>query len=302
MGSSTFDALPETGWRQYEIEQRIHELLALDPDLEKGWPDTLWPVIPDRALAAGRTAMGQFAHLNGFVKPESLMAIEDELMVMIRSLLQVPEAGATTLTVGGTESNHLALKGALFRARAEDRLTAPANVVLASTVHPSFDKAAEEFGIEVRRVPVGPDFRADVTAMAAAIDGGTVQLVGSTPNYTHGVLDPVPALGELALSKDIWLHIDACVGGFLLPHVRRLGKLPWEAGFAVPGVTSISADLHKLGFTPTGISTLSVRDADLRLHHGFKLAVDNGWPFRDYARIGFSGSRSGAVVRPPGRR
>jgi sphinganine-1-phosphate aldolase len=296
MADSTTTALPEHGWRQYEIEQRMHELLALDPTLERGWPDTLWPVIPDRALAAARIAMGQFAHLNGFVKPESLIAIEAELITMIRSLLEVPEAGATTLTIGGTESNHLALKGALFRARAEGRLTAEPNVVLTSTVHPSFDKAAEEFGIAVKRVPVDADFRSDVAAMAAAIDGGTVQIVGSTPTYTHGVLDPVPALGELALERDVWLHIDACVGGFLLPHVRRLGKLPWEVGFAVEGVTSISADLHKLGFTPTGISTLSVRDASLRKHHGFNLSVDDGWPFRDYARIGFAGSRSGAVV------
>jgi sphinganine-1-phosphate aldolase len=290
------DALPAKGWRQYEIEQRMHELLSQDPELERGWPDTLWPVIPDHALAVGRSAMAQFAHLNGFVKPESLLAIEAELLMMIRALLDVPEGGATTLTVGGTESNHLALKGAFFRARAEQRLTAAPNVVLAASVHPSFDKTAEEMGIEVRRVPIGPDYRADVPAMGAALDGGTVALVGSTPTYTHGVLDPVPALGELALEHDLWLHIDACVGGFMLPHVRRLGHLPWETGFAVEGVTSISADLHKLGFTPTGISTLSVRDEALREHHSFKLSVDNGWPFRDYARVGFSGSRSGAVI------
>jgi glutamate/tyrosine decarboxylase-like PLP-dependent enzyme len=222
--------------------------------------------------------------------------MEEELLAMIRSLLQVPEGGATTLTVGGTESNHLAVKGALFRARAEERLTAPANIVLAASVHPSFDKTAEEMGVEVRRVAIDAEYRADVPAMGAAIDGGTIALVCSTPTYTHGVLDPVPALGALAQEHDLWLHVDACVGGFLLPHVRRLDRLPWEVGFAVEGVTSISADLHKLGFTATGISTLSVRDEDLRRHHGFTLSVDNGWPFRDYARVGFSGSRSGAVI------
>lgn len=293
---NAIDGLPETGWRQYEIEQRLQRLLASDPALERGWPDTLWPVIPDRALAAARIAMAQTAHLNGFVKPESLEAIEAELLTMIRELLEVPEGGATTLTVGGTESNHLALKGALFRARAEGRLTGAPNVVLAATAHPSFDKAAEEFGVGVRRVPMRDDFRADVDAMAAAIDDDTVQMVASTPNYTHGVLDPIPELGAVALERDVWFHVDACVGGFLLPHVRRLGKLPWETGFAVEGVTSVSADLHKLGFTPTGISTLSVRDAGLREHHGFHLSVDRGWPFRPYARTGFSGSRSGAVV------
>lgn len=296
MDPAPLSDLPHTGWRQYEIEQRLYALLASDPALERGWPDTLWPFIPDRALAAARTAMGLFAHLNGFVKPESLRTIEDELLAMVRSLLGVPPGGATTLTVGGTESNFLALKAALFRARAEGRLSAPPNVVLASTVHPSLDKAAQELGVQVRRVPVGADYRADVDAMAGAIDGGTVQLVASTPNYTHGVLDPVPRLAAVALARDVWLHIDACVGGFLLPHLRRLGRLPWEVGFDVDGVTSVSADLHKLGFTPTGISTLSVRDAALRQYHGFRLPVGEGWPFRDYVRVGFSGSRSGAVL------
>jgi sphinganine-1-phosphate aldolase len=290
------DALPETGSRQYEIEQRMHALLALDPDLERGWPDTLWPVIPDHALSVARIAMAEFAHLNGFVKPESLLAIEAELLAMIRGLLDVPGGGATTLTIGGTESNHLAVKGALFRARAENRLTAPPNIVLAASCHPSFDKTAEEMGIEVRRITIGSDYRADVPAMGAAIDGGTIALVGSTPTYTHGLIDPVPELGALAQEHDLWLHIDACVGGFLLPHIRRLGRLPWETGFRVEGVTSISADLHKLGFTPTGISTLSVRDEALRAHHSFHLPVAEGWPFRDYARTGFSGSRSGAVI------
>src|SRR5262245_27975876 len=223
---TTVTELPANGLRQYEIEQRLQALLASDPSLDRGWPDTLWPVIPDRALAASRLAMSAFAHLNGFVKPPSLQTIEDELLAMVRSLLQVPAEGATTLTIGGTESNHLALKGALFRARARDRIAGAPNIVLAASVHPSFDKSAQELGVAGRRVRLGDDHRADPEAMAAAIDGGTVLLVASTPSYTHGVIDPVPALGAIALEHDVWLHIDACVGGFLLPHLERLDRLP----------------------------------------------------------------------------
>ncbi len=297
MSSAADTGLPPEGMRLYEIERRLYGLIAADPSIEQGWPDTLWPVMPDEVLAAARTAMGLFAHTNGFIKPPSLAVVEAELVGMIRDVLEVPPAGATTITIGGTESNFLAVKGALFRER--DRRggqpEAP-NMVIPATAHPSFDKAAEEFGIEVRRVGFDELFRVRIDAVADALDGETILIVGSTPSYTHGTLDPIPELSTLALERDVWLHIDACVGGFLLPHLKRLGLIDIEPGFANPGVTSIAADLHKFGLTPTGISTLSVRDAELARHHGFKLEIARGWPFRDYARAGFSGSRSGGVL------
>lgn len=289
--------LPAEGMRLYEIERRLYGLIAADPPIEQGWPDTLWPVMPDEVLAAARTAMGVFAHTNGFIKPPSLAVIEAELIAMIRDVLEVPPAGTTTITIGGTESNFLAVKGAFFRERARRgaRLDAP-NMVIPATAHPSFDKAAEELAIDVRRVGIDGAYRVRVDAVAEAMDDDTVLLVGSTPTYTHGTLDPIPELSALALERDVWLHVDACVGGFLLPHLARIGRLAFEPGFANPGVTSIAADLHKFGLTPTGISTLSVRDGDLARHHGFHLDVSNGWPFRDYSRAGFSGSRSGGVL------
>ncbi|KQY78135.1 hypothetical protein ASD13_05640 [Microbacterium sp. Root1433D1] len=287
--------LPEAGWRTYDIERRMHELLAADPSLEVGWPDTLWPVLPDKPLSAARTAMAQFAHLNGFVRPTSLQVIETELLAMVRDLLGIPDEGGLTLTVGGTESNFLAVKGALFRSR-ERGLGGRPNMVIAATAHPSFDKAAEELGIEVRRIPADAEFRADVAAMSDAIDAQTILLAASTPNYTHGTLDPVEEIAAIADERDIWFHIDACVGGCLLPTLKRITGAPWTTPFQFPGVTSVSADLHKFGFTPTGISTLSVKSADLIRHHSFRISVDDSWPFRPYARTGFTGSRSGAVL------
>lgn len=256
--------LPNEGWCQYDIERRIHELLAADPTLEVGWPDTLWPVLPDKSLSAARIAMAQFAHLNGFVRPTSLQIVETELLSMVRDLLGVPAEGTTTITVGGTESNFLAVKGALFRSR-ERGATGHPNMVIPETAHPSFDKAAEELGIEVRRIKVGAEYRADVPAMAARIDDQTILLVASTPNYTHGTLDPVEAIAEIAAERDIWFHIDACVGGCLLPTLKRLAGEESTTPFDFPGVTSVSADLHKFGFTPTGISpeTCTLRSAVL---------------------------------------
>jgi sphinganine-1-phosphate aldolase len=289
------NGLPAAGWRQYDIERRMHELLGADPSLEVGWPDTLWPVLPDRSLSAARAAMGQFAHLNGFVRPVSLQVIEAELTAMVRDLLCVPEAGATTLTVGGTESNFLAVKGALFRSR-ERALEGRPNMVIAATAHPSFDKAAEELDIEVRRIWADESFRADVAAMEAAVDERTILIAASAPNYTHGVIDPIEEIAALAVARDIWFHVDACVGGCLLPTLQRIRGASWTTPFDFPGVTSVSADLHKFGFTPTGISTLSIASKDLMRYHSFKVDVDNSWPFRPYARTGFAGSRSGAVL------
>lgn len=288
--------LPEAGWRQYTIEQRLHSLLASDPALETGWPDSLWPVLPDKAMSAARVAMGSFAHLNGFVMPESLRVINAEVLAMVRDLLGVPEDGTTTITVGGTESNFLAVKGALFRARENNRAGENPNIVIPETAHPSFDKAAQELGLEVRRVTMDNEFRADVQKMTAAIDDSTVLMVASTPNYTHGTIDPVEQLGAIALERDIWFHIDACVGGCLLPQLRELAGDTATSSFDFPGVTSVAADLHKFGFTPTGISTLSVRSAELVRHHSFDLDIEHGWPFRAYHRAGFTGSRSGAVL------
>ncbi|MCJ0896518.1 aminotransferase class V-fold PLP-dependent enzyme [Rhodococcus sp. ARC_M13] len=288
--------MPASGWRQYEIEQRLHELLASDPPLHTGWPDTLWPVLPDKALSASRAAMSQFAHLNGFVKPSSLNVIEAELLAMVRDHLGVPEDGATTLTVGGTESNFLAVKGALFKARENGGVPGQPNMVIPETAHPSFDKASEELGIDVRRIAVGNEFRADPEAMANQIDENTVLLVASTPNYTHGTLDPVKELAALAQTHDLWFHIDACVGGCLLPALKRVAGESSTTPFDYPGVTSVSADLHKFGFTPTGISTLSVNSSELIRHHSFSIDVASSWPFRPYRRTGFTGSRSGAVL------
>ncbi len=201
----------------------------------------------------------------------SLRRLEEEVVGMGLSLMHAPDAAGGTFTSGGSESIFLSVLAARERARAERGLTpGRGNVVLPDSAHLTFDRACWYLGLEARRVPVGEDLRADVDAMARAVDAETVALVGSAPCYPFGVFDPIERLGALAERQGLWLHVDACVGGFLSPFAARLGHpIPaWD--FRVPGVTAISADIHKHGMAPKGASLLLVREEALRRLHRFE--------------------------------
>jgi len=201
-------------------------------------------------------------------------------------------AAAGFMTSGGTESILLAVKAARNRARAERGLTEP-EIVIAESAHAAFHKAGDYFGVAVRKIPVGADWRADVGAMAAAMTDKTVLVVGSAPQYPQGVIDPIPELAALAAERGINCHVDACMGGFVLPFAERLGRPvpPWD--FRVEGVTSISADVHKLGYAPKGASVLVHRSEDLRSHHVF---VFDDWLGGFYASSGMAGSKPAGPI------
>jgi glutamate/tyrosine decarboxylase-like PLP-dependent enzyme len=129
--------------------------------------------------------------------------------------------------------------------------------------------------LEIRRAPVGTDLRADVKAMQALIDGDTMMLVGSAPCFPYGVIDPIADIGALAEQHGLWLHVDACVGGYLAPFARSIGRDIPDFDFSVPAVCSISADLHKFGFCPKPASTVFYRDPDKARLHAFDF---NAWP------------------------
>jgi sphinganine-1-phosphate aldolase len=160
--------------------------------------------------------------------------------------------------------------------------------VLADSAHAAFHKAAYYFGIEVNKVPVGPDFRADVDAMSAAVNDNTVLVVGSAPQYPQGVIDPIPELAAIAADVGASFHTDACMGGFVLPFMEMLGYdiPPWD--FRVEGVTSISADIHKLGYAPKGASVILHRTKELRRYQTF---VFQDWLGGLYASPGMQGTR-----------
>jgi sphinganine-1-phosphate aldolase len=221
----------------------------------------------------GREAVAAAAATNGLDPTAfpSLLRMENDLVGFGLRLLDAPDTGVGTVTSGGTESVLLAVQTARD---GRPEVARPA-MVLPSTRHAAFDKAAHYFGVEKRVVPVGADLRADVAATAAAIDDSVVLLVASAPSYAHGVIDPVPEIAALAARRGVRCHVDACIGGWVLPYAARLGRdvAPWT--FAVEGVTSISVDLHKYGYAPKGTSLLLHRTPELRRSQFFASA---DWP------------------------
>ena len=224
----------------------------------------------------GREAVAAYAGSNGLDPTAfpSLLRMENELVGFAADLLDGPDTCVGTVTSGGTESVLLAVQAARD-ARPE---VARPRMVLPATAHAAFHKAAHYFGVEAVQVPVGPDFRADPAAMLAAVDEDrdrTVLVVVSAPSYAHGVVDPVTEVAGGAAARGIRCHVDACIGGWVLPYAARLGRpvSPWT--FAVEGVTSISVDLHKYGYAPKGTSVLLHRSAELRRPQFFASAA---WP------------------------
>lgn len=219
---------------------------------------------------------------------KSLKRMEHEVVAMSASMLSAPETACGTMTTGGTESILMAVKA--YRDRAKK---ARPEIVAPETAHVAFEKAAHYFGVKLRKAPIGRDFRADVAEMRKLVNRNTVALVGSAPQYPQGVVDPIEELAALAREKKLPLHVDACIGGFVLPWVERLGhEVPaWD--FRVPGVTSISADLHKYGYAAKGASVVVYRDMSFLKHQFF---VSTDWSGGIYASPTMPGTRSGGTI------
>jgi sphinganine-1-phosphate aldolase len=235
------------------------------------------------------TAALLFLHdnaLNTLAFP-SLGQIQSEVVGATAELLHGPDTASGFMTSGGTESILMAVKAARERGRAERGITEP-ELVVAESAHAAFHKAAHYFGLTVRKVPVTADYRADVDAMAAEVNDRTVLVVGSAPQYPQGVVDPIPELAALAADVGANFHTDACMGGFVLPFMEMLGYEvpPWD--FRVEGVTSISADIHKLGYAPKGASVLLHRTKELRRYQTF---VFEDWLGGFYASPAMQGTR-----------
>ncbi len=245
------------------------------------------PSVHDVAEQAASLFLHENA-LNTMAFP-SLGRIQSEVVGWTAALLHGPPTTAGFLTSGGTESIQCAVLAARERGRLERGITEPVMVVPVSA-HAAFHKSAHLFGITVHTAPVRADWTADVDAMAALVDDRTVLVVGSAPQYPQGVVDPVPAIAALAATVDANCHVDACMGGFVLPFAEELGRPvpPWD--FRVDGVHSISADIHKLGYAPKGVSVILHRTKELRRYQTF---VFDAWLGGFYASPNLQGTRSG---------
>ncbi|NED94088.1 aspartate aminotransferase family protein [Phytoactinopolyspora alkaliphila] len=224
----------------------------------------------------------------------SIATMEKEVVWMLLDLLGAdPAVSGGTMTSGGTESIILAVKAYRDRARAERPEVAVPEMVVPVTAHPAFLKAADLLGVRPVPVPVDESFRADSVAFADAMSDSTILGCASAPCFPYGVVDPVTDLGAITQERGIGLHIDATIGGFALPFVRELGYKVPDFDFTVPGVTSITADMHKYGYGPKGSSSILYRDRSLRR---FQFAAYTDWPGGILASPTLLGTRPGGAI------
>lgn len=260
--------------RQGDLDWRGGKAFSLvyntdDPELEKLQHEVAGMFLHENALNPFRYA--------------TLLRMEGEVVAAARSLFG---AGAGSLSSGGTESIFLAVQTARDHARARG-VMAP-ELVCARTAHPAFAKACKYLDVTQRFTEVGSDGRADPDAIAAAIGPDTALVVASAPGYPFGVIDPVTEIAAIAAERDVLCHVDACLGGWLLPFWEQLGQEvpPWD--FRVEGVTSLSADIHKYGYCYKGISTVNYRDPELYQRQVF---MYDDWPGGLYASASAAGTR-----------
>jgi sphinganine-1-phosphate aldolase len=289
--------LPATGRRREDVLSEMKALKTGDADWQHGRVPLYVFKATDELSELGRDAFLEFFAenaLGGKRAFPSVKRMEDEVVEMALGLFHAPAEAQGFMSTGGTESIVQAVQACRDwnRARRSDARHR-GNLVVPESVHPAFNKAAKLMDLDVRRVPVGADLRADVAAMEAALDDDTIMIVGSAPNFPYGGIDPIAELGALAERRKVWLHVDACVGGYLAPFARQIGRDIPDFDFLVPGVASISADLHKFGFCPKPASTVFYRDADKAQHQHFDFSA---WPSGRFLTSTLVGTRPAGGV------
>ena len=288
-------SIPEYGLPPEDILDYLRDRRAGDADWHSGHTWSLVYHAGDEHSAFLKEAHGTYFSENALnpIAFPSLRRFEAEVVRMTAAMLNGDGNVAGTMTSGGSESILVAVKTYRDRARQLHPKIERPEMVLPVTAHAAFLKAGHYLGVEPVLVGLAADLRVDVSALRAAISPNTILLVGSAPNYPHGIIDPVEEIGAIALANDLGFHVDACLGGFLLPWIEQLGHPIPSFDFRVPGVTSMSADVHKYGFAAKGASTILYRDASLRR---YQFHVSTGWPGGIYASPSMAGTRPGGSI------
>jgi sphinganine-1-phosphate aldolase len=285
---------PEQGLAADVLLEQLSEMRGADIDWRGGRAFSLVYHPDDEALENLLHEVGvTFLHenaLNPFKYP-SLVRMEADVVAMAAALFHT-DAKAGSMSSGGTESIFLAVHTAREHAEKQRGVTTP-NIVTPSTVHPAFAKACHYLRVEHRRAPVGANLRADPEAMRRCIDDDTILVVGSAPCYPYGVIDPIVELAAMASDAGTLMHVDACLGGWMLPWWERLGEPVPAWDFRVEGVTSLSADVHKYGYAFKGASLIMYRDPDMVQHQWF---LYDDWPGGLYGSITTAGTRPAAPI------
>ena len=292
--------LPDRGTPRDEV---LAELRSMAAEEDRSWESgrcsgTMYCGDHDH-YAFLNEAFALFSHVNVLQRDmcPSATRFEAEIIAMTLDLLHAEAVTGSEpvglVSSGGTGSICHALLAYRDHAAATRDVVRP-NVIKPETAHPAFDKACHLFGIEVRVAPVDPvTTRVDTDWVAGAVDDATIALVGSACNYGYGTVDPIDALSDIALEHGIGLHVDGCLGGWILPFGQELGYDIPVFDFRIPGVTSISADTHKYGYALKGTSVLSFRDRSLRNAQYF---FNTTWTGGKYCSPGMDGSRSGGLL------
>lgn len=289
--------MPEHGRAWSDLKTEMNERGASDAKWRDGRTAVYVFNAGEEIAAIQKEAYAAFMSENGLgpLAFPSLAQMEKDVISMGLGLLHGPEGSTGAMTSGGTDSITMAIKTARDYARSNGRATERANVVLPQSAHLAFDKACHLMDIEIRRVALKTDgsFEADPAAMGEACNADTIMMVGSAPNFPHGIIDPIEQLSEVAQAKNIWLHVDACVGGYFAPFARMNGVPVPPFDFEVPAVHSISADLHKYGYAAKGASTVLFRSEELFQHMPFDMHQWSGAPMKTPT---LAGTRPGGAI------
>ncbi|KAK0613770.1 pyridoxal phosphate-dependent transferase [Immersiella caudata] len=288
--------LPKEGWTEDAVRKELETLANMDhARWEDGFVSGAVYHGEEDLLRLQTEAYGKFTVANP-IHPDvfpGVRKMEAEVVAMVLSLFNAPPGAAGASTSGGTDSILLACLAARQKAYAERGVTEP-EMILPETAHTAFRKAGEYFKIKIHYVACpAPTHQVDVRRVSRLINSNTVLLVGSAPNFPHGIIDDISALSKLAVKKRIPLHVDCCLGSFLMPFLDKAGFPSTPFDFRLRGVTSISCDTHKYGFAPKGNSTVLYRTQSLRTYQYF---VDPSWSGGVYASPGIAGSRPGALI------
>ncbi|KAH6622803.1 pyridoxal phosphate-dependent transferase [Chaetomium tenue] len=288
--------LPKEGWADDAVRKELETLATMDHTRwEDGYVSGAVYHGEDELLKLQTEAYGKFTVANP-IHPDvfpGVRKMEAEVVAMVLSLFNAPRDAAGVSTSGGTESILMACLSARQKAYVERGITEP-EMILPDTAHTAFRKAGEYFKIKVHLVACpAPSYQVDIRRVARLVNRNTILLVGSAPNFPHGIIDDISALSKLAVKKRLPLHVDCCLGSFLVPFLEKAGFETAPFDFRLKGVTSISCDTHKYGFAPKGNSTVLYRTQALRTYQYF---VDPAWPGGVYASPGIAGSRPGALI------
>ena len=292
-------AFPTGGATWDELSAHLREGATGDIDWRNGRAPLFVFGADDETYRIGRQAFFEYFGENALGRKRAFFGLgqmERDVLDYGLSLLNAPAGADAAFTTGGSESLFMAMKAARDELRARQGLQPGErrlNIVMPITGHPGMDKAADAMDLEIRRAEVGSDRRGGAAEMRPLVDESTIAIVGSAPCFPHGVVDRIDQLSALAEETGCWLHVDACVGGWLAPWFTRLGRPTPDFDFRFPGVRSISADLHKFGFCPKPASTVFYRHAEDLERATFKA---DAWPNGPFQTATIAGTRPGGAI------